>query len=259
MSAQANLRPPHLLARAWEAFTRRPGLCIALWLAFFLLSGGGGGGAGGGGDKLALGSMGVMGWMVLAMLVMVVLALALVFMVVSGPIRGGFDLAMLRHLRGDDTVSFGDVFKGFSKLLTLFLTLLLYLLIVSVLMLLLIVPGVIAALGLWPVFVLVMEDDLGPFAAIKAAWALTDGHKMELLFLAFTTAGLNLLGAMACCVGLLVTGPVAQLAWLAAYDEMRRAAGATGADSDAATGDGRTGLALPGGAVIEDDDEPTVD
>ncbi len=251
MPAPANLQPPHLLERAWAAFTRRPWLCMGLWLTFLLL-GGSGGGSGGGGvtDKVALGSMGAAAWLFLALLILLLLSFALVVMVVAGPIRGGFDLAMLRHLRGDESVTFGDVFKGFSKLLTLFLTFLLYILIVSVHMLLFIVPGVIAALALWPVFVLVMEEDLGPFAAIKAAWALTAGHKMDLLILGFATAGLNLLGAMTCCVGLLVTGPVSQLAWLAAYDEMRMAAGAYRANS---------GLALPDEGHVEDDDEPTVD
>ncbi len=54
------------------------------------------------------------------------IALVLAVIMVAGPIRGGYDMAMLRLIRGDDSVSFRDLFAGFSKFRKLFLTFLLY-------------------------------------------------------------------------------------------------------------------------------------
>ena len=115
----------------------------------------------------------------------------------------GYDMAMLRLIRGDDPVSFLEIFAGFSKFRRLCFTWLLYVLAVIGGMLLLIVPGIILLVALWPAFLLVMEDDLAPVDSIKGAWALTRDHKMELF-------------------GLLVAGPTTQFAWIRAYHEMRK-------------------------------------
>ena len=66
---------------------------------------------------------------------------------------------MLRLVRGDSSVSFGDLFKGFSKFLPLLLTFFMVTLATIVGFVLLVVPGVIIMLGLWPAYLLVMEDD----------------------------------------------------------------------------------------------------
>ena len=90
-------------------------------------------------------------------------------------------------------------------------------------MLLLIVPGIILLIALWPAFLLVMEDDLAPVDAIKGAWALTRGHKMELFVLVLATFVVLIAGLLAFGVGLLIAGPVTQLAWIRAYHELRKA------------------------------------
>jgi hypothetical protein len=155
----------------------------------------------------------------------IVVGWTLLTFVVGPVLRGGYDLAMLRAYRGDVSVSFVDLFAGLPKALPLFLTGLLFTIAVVVGLALCIVPGIILGLGLWPAFLLVMEDDLDPIAALKAAWALTNGYKLQLLILSVVCGAVTLLGLLACCVGIFVTGPVAQLAWVGAYDEMRRAKG----------------------------------
>ena len=69
-----------------------------------------------------------------------------------------------------------------------------------------------------------MEDDLAPVDAIKGAWALTRGYKMELFVLGLATFVVLTAGLLAFGVGLLVAGPITQLAWIRAYHEMRKAA-----------------------------------
>ena len=190
MSNRANLSPSHLIPQAWQAFKRRPWISIGMWIVYAIFSGQGGGG----GQSLSN--------------------------VHLGPENTIW-------IRGDDSVSFRYLFAGFSKFRKLFLTLLLYSLAVLGGILLLIVPGIILAIALWPAFLLVMEDDLDPVGAIKGAWALTRGYKMGIFVL--TVAGLLIMivGFLALGVGLFVAGPVVELARIGAYQEMREAAEAS--------------------------------
>ena len=194
-STRVNLSPAYLISQAWETFKRRPWLAIGMWMVFSIFSD-----RSGPADPL----------------------LAPFSIVLGGPIRGGCDMAMLRLVRGDDSVSFGDLFAGFSKFLSLFVTLLLYILAIIGGTLLLIVPGIILGVALWPAFLLVMEDDLAPSDAISGAWALTLGHKKALFDLFLVSVVMLIAGLLALGVGILVAGPVTSLAWIHAYHEIRR-------------------------------------
>jgi hypothetical protein len=87
--------------------------------------------------------------------------------------------------------------------------------------LLLVVPGVIAALGLGFAPYLVVDRGLGSVEALKQSWQLTKGYKWSLLVLALALIGLNLLGTLALVVGLLVTVPISWLAVTHAFRTMQ--------------------------------------
>ncbi len=224
MSTRADLSPSHLFPQAWQTFKRRPWLSIGMWIVYAIFSGQGGGG---GGQNLSDKDIGPEEWIWIRTIVLGLLALVLVAIMVAGPTRGGYDLAMLRLVRGDANVSFRDLFAGFSKFRKLFLTFLLYSLAVVGGILLLIVPGIILLIALWPAFLLVMEDNLGPVAAIKSAWALTRGYKMKLFVLGLVGFVVMIAGLLALGVGLFVAGPVVELVRIGAYREMRGAAEAS--------------------------------
>ena len=76
-STRVNLSPAYLISQAWETFKRRPWLAIGMWMVFLIFSGRSGPGE---------------------------LFLAPFFIVLGGPIRAGYDMAMLRLVRGDDSV-----------------------------------------------------------------------------------------------------------------------------------------------------------
>lgn len=78
-------------------------------------------------------------------------------------------------------------------------------------LLLLIVPGIIAALGFGMVPFTVVDRGAGPIDALKQSWRLTKGNKGQLALLGLALIGLNLLGVLALVVGLLVTVPVTWL------------------------------------------------
>jgi len=91
--------------------------------------------------------------------------------------------------------------------------------------LLIIVPGIILALMLMFTPYLVVDKNLGPIVAMKESKRITDGSKWQLFVFAVALFGLNLLGAIALLIGLLVTIPVSMLAIAHAYRQLEHRAG----------------------------------
>lgn len=89
--------------------------------------------------------------------------------------------------------------------------------IVIVGLILLIIPGIIAALMLLFSNYLVIDKNLGPIEALKESMRITKGHKWQLLLLVLAVACMNILGALAFFVGLLVTVPISILAMAHVY------------------------------------------
>lgn len=87
---------------------------------------------------------------------------------------------------------------------------------------LLVVPGVMLALGWMFASYLIVDKSRRPFEAIKESWNLTKGHKWQLLLLVVTIIGLNILGLLALIVGLLVTIPISMLAIVHAYRTLEK-------------------------------------
>lgn len=90
---------------------------------------------------------------------------------------------------------------------------------------LLIVPGVIASLGLAFAPYLTIDRGMGPIDAYKGSWHITKGHKWQLFLLVLALIGLNILGALALLVGLLVTLPITLIATAHAYRVLESRAG----------------------------------
>lgn len=84
----------------------------------------------------------------------------------------------------------------------------------------LIVPGVILALGWMFVQPLIVDRGLGPVEAIQESWRLTRGEKGGLFLWMLVCVGLCLLGVMACGVGLFVAAPVCGLGTLLIYEDL---------------------------------------
>jgi uncharacterized membrane protein len=82
---------------------------------------------------------------------------------------------------------------------------------------LLIVPGIIFALMFMFVTFIVIDRELGPIEALKESHRITHGHKWKLLGFVLVLLIINLLGALALLVGLLVSIPVSSLAFAYAY------------------------------------------
>lgn len=92
-------------------------------------------------------------------------------------------------------------------------------------LILLIVPGIIAALALLFATYLVVDRNLGPIEAMKESARMTKGHRWNLFLLMLALLGINILGAIALLVGLLISIPVSLLAIAHAFRKLAGKAG----------------------------------
>ncbi len=99
-------------------------------------------------------------------------------------------------------------------------------LIVVVGVILLVVPGIYAALAFAFTGYLVVDKGMNPIAALKESARLTKGNRWKLLLLGLAILGLTILGMIPLFLGLLVIGPVSMLAGIHAYRTLEQAQGA---------------------------------
>lgn len=92
---------------------------------------------------------------------------------------------------------------------------------------LLIAPGIIFMLMFMFVMFIVIDRGLGPIEAMKESRRITRGYKWQLLGFVLVLTLINLVGALALLVGLLVTVPVTSLAFVHAYRALTVNAGAS--------------------------------
>ncbi len=60
-------------------------------------------------------------------------------------------------------------------------------------------------------------DGMGVMESLEHSWSLADGKRIRMVNFAFVNALFGALGLLACCVGVVYTGTVAQVAWVDAY------------------------------------------
>jgi uncharacterized membrane protein len=82
------------------------------------------------------------------------------------------------------------------------------------------IPLIIAGLGLWMYKFLLVDQKLGPVECLQESWRLTSGEKLDLFLWWLVTIGINLVGALCCFVGLIVTVPVTMIGTAIIYDNL---------------------------------------
>lgn len=135
------------------------------------------------------------------------IASSIASLIVSGPINLGV-ASLFFKASNNEAVSFGDYFKGFQNFLNAFLVGLITGLIVGVGIMLLIIPGIIAALGLSQVyFIMADKPETDPIEAIKESWELMKGHKWDYFVLGLRFLPWALLCILTAGIGLLWLSP----------------------------------------------------
>jgi len=144
---------------------------------------------------------------------------ALVGQVVAAFLQVGTMRIVLDAARGK-APELGTLLGGGDRFLPMFLLNLLMFPAIALGFLLLVVPGVIIALGLSIAPFYVVDAGMGPVEAMKASWEATRGQRGELFVLGLAGFGLSLLGMLMCCVGWLATTPLVYVAMAIAFVRM---------------------------------------
>ena len=183
-----------ILSRSWDALGSKWILAIGLSLLHVLVSG-------------AIGTFGF----------------GLGTLLVGGALSFGFNRTMVQIYRGE-TPALETYFDGFRHFLP---TLVAYLILGVATMIgfvLLIIPGIIVALGLSQVY-FVMQDrpELGVEGSLKESWRLTwtNGNMLKVLGMGFLALFVVIGGALALGVGLFIAIPLVSVMSAGLYEEIR--------------------------------------
>ena len=144
---------------------------------------------------------------------------SLVVMLGAGPMALGYQGMMLKVIR-NEPAEISNLFDGFQQFVPALGLYVLTAIAVGVGLLLLIVPGIIVALGIWPAFMLMYDGSEGLVETLQRAWNLTNGYKMTLFILFLITALFVLAGLIALIIGVIVTGAIGSLVYALAYEEL---------------------------------------
>jgi len=141
---------------------------------------------------------------------------SIVSFVVSAFVLAGIMNFSLKVARGAP-YTFADLFSGAPFFVSVLVANLVVTIGAGIGFALLIVPGVIVALGLSMAIPLIIDRNLGPVEALTESWKLTDGHKTNLFVFGLIAVGLIVGGVCACVVGVLLVLPLLYIAHMYIY------------------------------------------
>lgn len=140
---------------------------------------------------------------------------------ITGPVALGFTIFALNVSR-NNTPDFSDLFKGFNQYGRNVLAYLIMMLIIILGFVLLIVPGIIAALGLsMTLFIIADDPDISATDAIQKSWKMMMGYKWKYLRLSLRFIPWILLSIILLFVGFLFVAPWIQVTAAGFYEEIK--------------------------------------
>lgn len=142
-------------------------------------------------------------------------------LLVSGPLSYGYYLYMVK-LVGTRNGDLNTLFAGFNRFVDTMVAGLICSILTLIGMCLLIVPGVIIALGLsmtW--FIMLDNPNISGVDALRESWRMMDGHKMDLFLLVVRFIGWILLVVITCGIAALWVNPYMVAAYLNFYRQLK--------------------------------------
>lgn len=140
---------------------------------------------------------------------------------ITGPVALGFTIFALNVSR-NNTPDFSDLFKGFNQYGRNVLAYLIMMLIIILGFVLLIVPGIIAALGLsMTLFIIADDPDISATDAIQKSWKMMMGYKWKYFRLSLRFIPWILLSIILLFVGFLFVAPWIQVTTAGFYEEIK--------------------------------------
>jgi uncharacterized membrane protein len=139
----------------------------------------------------------------------------------TGPLTLGLTMFSLSVSRNQD-ISFDKLFKGFDNFGTAFLAYLLQVVFVILWSLLLIVPGIIAAISYSMTFFIIADNPgIGANEAIDKSKAMMQGYKMKYFLLALGFIGWGILCILTLGIGFLWLIPYMNISYAKFYEDLK--------------------------------------
>ncbi len=146
---------------------------------------------------------------------------SIISLIITGPLQLGLATFSLTLSRGGNA-SFQQLFNGFNYFVKALATYLLMVLYIVLWMLLLIVPGIIAALSYAMTFYILADDiSLEPQQALDKSKKMMDGHKVKLFYLCLRFLLLALLCVLTLGIGFLWFIPFVNVIMAKFYDDIK--------------------------------------
>ncbi len=183
-----------LTAQAQDALTGRWGLAVGTFLVYFLI---------------------------VVMIQLIPIVGAIGGLLIGGPMSVGIAIFSLAIARKEDA-SLNQIFEGFKNFGTALGTYFLVALFTLLWMLLLIIPGIIAAISYSQVFFILAEDSsIGAMDAITKSKEMMNGYKWKYFFLGLRFFGWALLCILTLGIGFLWLAPYAEVSYANFYDDIK--------------------------------------
>ena len=142
---------------------------------------------------------------------------------IAGPMLVGVSMFSLSLSRGENA-RLEQIFEGFKNYGTVLGAYLLMVLFIFLWMLLLIIPGIIAAIAYSQTFYILAEDDtIGSMDALKKSKEMMDGYKWKYFCLGLRFIGWVLLCILTLGIGLLWLSPYIQISYAKFYEDIKAA------------------------------------
>lgn len=147
--------------------------------------------------------------------------LELISLLISGPLTLGLTI-FSRAIYFNDAPHLNQLFEGFQSFLKSFLAYVSIAIIIILGVILLIVPGIIASLGLFMTFyVMADRPELSFLECMSESWNLMHNHKLKLLGLWLRFIPWYILGLLCLGVGVLLVIPWSYTAYAAFYEKLK--------------------------------------
>jgi len=142
---------------------------------------------------------------------------------IAGPMLVGVSMFSLSLSRGENA-RLEQIFEGFKNYGTVLGAYLLMVLFIFLWMLLLIIPGIIAAIAYSQTFYILAEDDaISSMDALKKSKEMMDGYKWKYFCLGLRFIGWVLLCILTLGIGFLWLSPYIQISYAKFYEDIKAA------------------------------------
>ena len=140
-------------------------------------------------------------------------------MILQGPLVAGFHIFTMKKLL-NRRAEFADLFKGFNFFVPTLVATILITVFTAIGSLLCIIPGLVVAAMYKFTYLFILDKRMDFWPAMQSSHAIVKNDYFGFTMFLLALAGINILGALCCIVGILVSIPITFAAITVAYSEI---------------------------------------